>query len=777
MGRVLATGGNTFDNSRVGEHWAHPCEHDSVPLDEITCEDGCPSVCVNKANQYPQSFGCGADPDAWECSLLSLIQCNCAAITAQAACAAAPLCSWNGTQQACANEFECDDVLDDAICGTGGRCAKACEDDGDCGDLRTLGQNDVCPVPSPINSQTCNPGNNACYAVKTAEIWDPNCAVPGWTEIDGEQEYPRMYHSTALLLPDGRVISMGGGHRGQLAEQPFSEYFEPAYAPDPAAGPSFGFGMPGAFEVTLGEANAVPANYLQWGGSLHVVLHGGDAPESAALVRLGSVTHGFDMDQRYIELAVVAEGGSQLTVSAHPYWPLTRHRVPPGYYMLFLLSQEREPGPARYVRVGDQESFAFVCEASSSFEAIETSCTLEPANGACPSLGITTTPVDPPTVDGPEGPVQGFRVVAPAGMVEDPDAPTAAELAHVQALCRSACASHFASRLGQGANCTTPGAFETPIVHEPAEIALDLVSPADRSAAGLFTGDTLGCTLGQDCHADFDEALGVAEPSRVTPAADPVSAGEEFRVGIAGELEADSPDATAPTAATIEGVAGYSECVGGSDEHPCAFYLGSLELALVEPLGLSLDCGESTPDEHELESFTLRLAQPAFGIAQEGTDWKAFPPGALVFEIEGVVDGIPFATRGPNTHPLYMFGGEGWLQMQGIDGAWFQLTTPCGSEQAEVVVWAGFHVDSWLEQPPAVSIDVPATVSCPDEIDLDHQKWDADNDIESVRWLVDGVLLEESLTSIDFTTGHELAAVIRDDRGATTTKTKEVSCQ
>lgn len=76
--------------------------------------------------------------------------------------------------------------------------------------------------------------------------------------------------------------------------------------------------------------------------------------------------------------------------------------------------------------------------------------------------------------------------------------------------------------------------------------------------------------------------------------------------------------------ASLEGTVGYSECVQGNDEGPCPYYLGSLELELVEPLVIVLDCGD--PETHTLSELTIQLVQPAFGIAEEDTDWKAFPP-------------------------------------------------------------------------------------------------------------------------------------------------------
>ena len=51
-----------------------------------------------------------------------------------------------------------------------------------------------------------------------------------------------------------------------------------------------------------------------------------------------------------------------------------------------------------------------------------------------------------------------------------------------------------------------------------------------------------------------------------------------------------------------------------------------------------------------------------------------------------------------------------------------------------------------------------------------------DDDIVSLRWIVDGVLLEDTYPTIPFTEAHEITAVVRDARGATTTDTKLVTC-
>jgi hypothetical protein len=183
-------------------------------------------------------------------------------------------------------------------------------------------------------------------------------------------------------------------------------------------------------------------------------------------------------------------------------------------------------------------------------------------------------------------------------------------------------------------------------------------------------------------------------------------------------------------------------------------------------------------DLYELEELAIRLAQPAFGIAQHNAAMRGFPAGALVFEAEGVVEGFPFASRRPTQKPLKVVANAGWVSMLGSNyGAEVELEIPCGTTTTEVTLKWDFSAVAWPGKPPTIQIDVPSTVSCPDTVSLDATAADPDDDLESVRWLVDGVLIDEAVTEIDFTTAHDLTAIARDERGATRTATKSVSCQ
>jgi hypothetical protein len=74
---------------------------------------------------------------------------------------------------------------------------------------------------------------------------------------------------------------------------------------------------------------------------------------SVVLVRNGAVTHAFDMDQRVVGLAFTAGVGT-LTVTGPPNGNI----APPGYYMLFLLSNTGVPSIARFVQVAQAPDFS-----------------------------------------------------------------------------------------------------------------------------------------------------------------------------------------------------------------------------------------------------------------------------------------------------------------------------------------------------------------------------------------------------------------------------------
>src|SRR5256886_10690578 len=68
--------------------------------------------------------------------------------------------------------------------------------------------------------------NNPAGAVHAAELWSP--ATGTWTTL-ASNAVIRMYHSTSLLLPDGRVLHTGSGDGANAPRELNYELFSPPY--------------------------------------------------------------------------------------------------------------------------------------------------------------------------------------------------------------------------------------------------------------------------------------------------------------------------------------------------------------------------------------------------------------------------------------------------------------------------------------------------------------------------------------------------------------------
>lgn len=325
-----------------------------------------------------------------------------------------------------------------------------------------------CPTQACTEAtNTCDPLNNACFATRSAEVWEPECHT--WRLLE-EQRRPRMYHSTAALLPDGRVMSTGGGHRSAVAEQPYTEYFEPEYGDG---------SVPSVLlvddDIGNDEDDAV---YLPYEGTIDMFALNFEALDIQAvkLVKLASVTHQFDQGQLYVPLEF--EGGPVMYTVAGPRssGPHDAAAIaPPGYYMLFAETGSGEISVGQYVRVGHQSNTSWQCNLIKNIAPHETSCLGTPIDGRCPAPLISHEPIPPPLINTS---IVGWTVVAPAGLIEDPSSPTDAEMAAIEARCVRACEQEWASFPEVSADCTMKDAFALPTLVEQRVVgAVDLIAP------------------------------------------------------------------------------------------------------------------------------------------------------------------------------------------------------------------------------------------------------------------------------------------------------------
>ena len=83
-----------------------------------------------------------------------------------------------------------------------------------------------------------------------------------------------------------------------------------------------------------------------YGGNIAVQTPDAARIASVSLVKIGSVTHSINQDQRYLQLPFAAAGGT-LNVQA----PANANLAPPGYYMLFILDTNGIPSVAAMIQI------------------------------------------------------------------------------------------------------------------------------------------------------------------------------------------------------------------------------------------------------------------------------------------------------------------------------------------------------------------------------------------------------------------------------------------
>jgi hypothetical protein len=159
------------------------------------------------------------------------------------------------------------------------------------------------------------------------ELYDPTTATwrLGPAQVEG-----RAYHSTALLLPDGRVISAGDDLNGGQ-DRDTAELYEPPYLFRKGKRP---------------RIDRAPRK-TTWKDKFGIKASG-KGIDRAVLMAPSAVTHNTDMNQRHVELKVLERvEGAGINVMAPPSPTV----APPGYYMLFLLNKRGEPSVARWLKL------------------------------------------------------------------------------------------------------------------------------------------------------------------------------------------------------------------------------------------------------------------------------------------------------------------------------------------------------------------------------------------------------------------------------------------
>lgn len=164
-----------------------------------------------------------------------------------------------------------------------------------------------------------------------ARIYDP---VTNTFRMAAAPQVGRTYHSEALLLPDGRVITLGSERTGGDDSTPGAfeqriEVYSPHY-------------LYRGIRPALTDGPTV----LQRGGTATFSTLDPASLATAKLMRPSVVTHATDIQQRSVALTITRRNRAiSLRV------PADNGLVPPGWYMLFVTDRAGTPSVARWVQV------------------------------------------------------------------------------------------------------------------------------------------------------------------------------------------------------------------------------------------------------------------------------------------------------------------------------------------------------------------------------------------------------------------------------------------
>jgi Domain of unknown function (DUF1929) len=163
-------------------------------------------------------------------------------------------------------------------------------------------------------------------AVLEPELFTPNDRK--WNPM-ADMKVDRLYHSNALLLPDGRVMTAGSNPHRTINELRI-EIFRPPYL------------FKGDRPVITGYPKTI-----SYGKTFELESTQSRDITDVALIRSTVTTHCVNTEQRYVGLKFSSKDSDPLTV----FVPSNKNLLPPGYYLLFVLNKDRVPSIAPFVQV------------------------------------------------------------------------------------------------------------------------------------------------------------------------------------------------------------------------------------------------------------------------------------------------------------------------------------------------------------------------------------------------------------------------------------------
>ena len=161
---------------------------------------------------------------------------------------------------------------------------------------------------------------NDTGSIFTPEIWNPNTGL--WRPL-ANIDVPRNYHSIALLLPDGRVLSGGGGLYVD-SSKPTTDHRDAQIFTPPTL-----FNADGSLAARPLLTNA-PTTI---GVATTFNVTGTPAIQKFSFIKMSAVTHSMNTDLRFLSLPFTEATPGNYSITAHT----NLNVMTPGYWMLFGL--------------------------------------------------------------------------------------------------------------------------------------------------------------------------------------------------------------------------------------------------------------------------------------------------------------------------------------------------------------------------------------------------------------------------------------------------------
>ncbi|MEM9101647.1 MAG: galactose oxidase-like domain-containing protein [Pseudomonadota bacterium] len=181
-------------------------------------------------------------------------------------------------------------------------------------------------------------GSSAGYAdnvkspLASVEVYNPNNnSWKQWNPIS----VPRLYHSTATLMPDGSIILMGTDKLFNLEPFKAAQHRVEVYKP------------PYFYKGERPIIQSIQTTNFNYQKTYSIQLANNKTVKKVVMIHTGSSTHAFDMSQRMVELNFTTNGKTIFATS-----PRDSKVAPPGHYMVFVIDANNRPSVAKMVRIG-----------------------------------------------------------------------------------------------------------------------------------------------------------------------------------------------------------------------------------------------------------------------------------------------------------------------------------------------------------------------------------------------------------------------------------------